>query len=55
MLKQIFVQHYITSVQVIFVADTVVTYYCIYCNYYEYYLNRRYYRILCNPSNGHSQ
>ena len=30
----------ITSVQVIFVLDTVVSCYCI---YYEYYLNRRYY------------
>ena len=29
----------ITSVQVIFVVDTVVTHYCV---YYEYYLNRRY-------------
>ena len=29
---------YLTSVQVILVVDTVVTYYCI---YYEYYLNRR--------------
>ena len=29
---------YVTSVQVIFVVDTVVSYYCI---YYEYYLNRR--------------
>ena len=27
------------SVQVIFVVDTVVSYYCV---YYEYYLNRRY-------------
>ena len=33
---------YITSVQVIFVVDTIVTYYCI---YYEYYLNRCYYAI----------
>ena len=29
---------YLTSVQVIFVVDTVVSYYCI---YYEHYLNRR--------------
>ena len=29
----------VTSVQVIFVVDTVLSYYCI---YYEYYLNRRY-------------
>ena len=30
---------HVTPVQVIFVVDTVVSYYCI---YYEYYLNRRY-------------
>ena len=37
----------LTSVQVIFVIDTVVSYYFI---YYEYYLNRRYYKsiVICN-------
>ena len=34
-----FVKSQITSVQAIFVVDIVVSYFCIYC---EYYLNRRY-------------
>ena len=30
---------HVTSVQVIFIVDTLVTYYCV---YYKYYLNIRY-------------
>ena len=43
--KKNFREGLVTSVQVIFVVDTVVSYYCI---YYEYYLNRPYVSSLKN-------
>ena len=38
-LKSHLYEKFLTSVQVIYEVDTLLSYYCI---YYEYYLNRRY-------------